>query len=127
MNRAAHRKNKKKPVYHKETQQEIADRLLRTGEITLSDLERARKEGYEQGQRDGVNACSDFQLPYFFGAMGCALHKLHGFGSKRIGDVYNEASRIMQDEITAIDMIKRCERETGLDVAAYINDYEIFQ
>jgi hypothetical protein len=126
MNRAARRKNKKKPVYHKETQQEIADRLLRTGEITLNDLKQARKEAYEQGKKDGIRHCTDFQLPYFFASVGCALHNIHGFAGRRIAAIYNEAALIMMEEITAQDMVNRCKWETGLDVTKHIKEYEPF-
>lgn len=121
MNRAERRKNKKKPVFRKETTAAAVDRICRTGEITLKDLERE----YERGRLNATAACEKYMIPFFFSALACALKSEYKFGADRIYRAFRAVISTMNDEITAQDMIDRCKRETGLDIINFVKDNPI--
>lgn len=112
-------KGKKKPVWRKEGQRDIATRWLKTGKITIDDVERARQEG----RREGARIALDYYLLMHLASTAIALHDLHGFAKSRLADIYSRSAEIQIEEITIQDTVDRCKRETGLDVAEFIKDY----
>ena len=112
-------KGKKKLVWRKEGQRDIANRWLKTGKITLEDVERARREG----QMEGARIALDYYLPMYLASTACALHDLHGFAKSRLTDIYSRSAEVQMEEITIQDTVDRCKRETGLDVTKFIKDY----
>lgn len=121
MNRADRRKGKKKPVWRKEPTAAVVDRICRTGEITLKDLERE----YERGQRNATKSCEEFMVPMFFAALACALKSNYRFGEDRIVRVFHGIIENMNNEITVQDMLDRCKMETGLDIINYVRENPI--
>ena len=118
MNRADRRKNKKKPVWRKETSEQAIDRICRTGEITLKDLERE----YNNGVRNATKSCEEFMIPFMFAALACALKSSFKFGEERIIRVFRGVIENMNGEITVQDMLAKCKRETGLDIINYVKE-----
>jgi hypothetical protein len=118
MNRADRRKHKKKPAWRKETSAQQLERIVRTGEITLKDLERE----YENGKRNAIKSCEEYLVPFFFSALACALKSNYKFGEERIIRVFKTTIENMNGEILVDDMIARCKRETGLDVLRYVKE-----
>lgn len=121
VNRADRRKAKKKPVWRKETSAQAIDRICRTGEITLKDLERE----YEKGVRNATKSCEEFMIPFVFAALACALKSSYKFGEERIIRVFRGVIENMNGEISVDDMIAKCKRETGLDIVDYVRENPI--
>lgn len=121
-NRADRRKAmKNKPKARNETNYSALQRLLRTGEITIKDLERE----YQNGYKAAMDAVEQFQMPFFFAALACALKKTYHFGEERIERTFRAVIATMNEEITAQDMIDRCKRETGIDVIMFTKEEPI--
>ncbi len=80
--------------------------------ITEEDVNRAREEGYKQGQLDTAR----YYMKMFYAAAGLAVHRLFGFGQTRIFRLLVEMHRVMSEEICTDDIIQRLEDETGLNV-----------
>lgn len=119
-NRADRRKAKKnnKPKARNETNYAAFQRIMRTGEITVKDIDRE----YQNGYKAAMAASEQFQIPFFFGALACALKKTYGFGEERIERTFRAVIGTMNQEITAMDMIERCKRETGIDVIMFTKE-----
>lgn len=118
MNRATRRKNKKKPVWRKESTAAAVDRICRTGEITLKDLENE----YNRGMRNATKSCEEYMIPMFFSALACALKHNYKFGDERIVRVFRSIIENINSVITAQEMIDRCKQETGLDIINYVRE-----
>lgn len=118
MNRAYRRKNKKKPRYHKETTYEAVQRLLKTGDVTIKDLER----NYNIGYRAAMDSMEQYLVPFFYAALACALKKTFKFGEERIIRTISATIQTMNEEISVEDMLERCKRETGIDIVNYTKE-----
>lgn len=61
--------------------------------------------------------------PQVYAGIALALHRKHGWGFKRINDLFCESQGIWQECVDKdINMIKMCEDETGIDVQARANE-----
>lgn len=117
-NRAERRKHKKKNRYRKETSYEMAERIVRTGDITLSDL----KRNYDIGYRNAIASTEQYLVPFFFAALACALKKTYKFGEERIIRSISATIQTMNEEISVQDMLDRCKKETGIDIINYTKE-----
>lgn len=119
-NRAERRRAKKheKAKFRAESRAAALLRILQTGEITLKDMERSYDDGYKNAMKD----IEEFQIPFFFAALACALKKTYKFGDERIVRTFAATIQTMNEEISALDMIERCKRETGIDVIMWAKE-----
>ena len=57
--------------------------------------------------------------PQVYACIALALHRKHGWGFKRINDLFCESQVIWEECVERNEsMIKMCEQETGIDVQA---------
>lgn len=96
---------------------ERAKQMARNG-ITEEDLKKAYDDGYHASRKE----LTRFAMQMFYSAAALALHRLHGFGEKRIYRVLDAIQQTMVEEITTCDILARCKRETGVEIAA--NEYD---
>lgn len=55
--------------------------------------------------------------PEVYASLAIALHRKHGWGFKRISDLFAESQEIWNECIQSGEsMVEMCERETGIDV-----------
>ena len=55
--------------------------------------------------------------PSVYAGIALALHRKHGWGYKRIGDLFGLSQEIWQECIDGdVNMIQLCEQETGINV-----------
>lgn len=94
-----------------------ASNLAKNG-ITQEDLDKAYKQGMADMQEKYVSERLDYMQKFFYSACAIAAHNLFGFGRDRGERLLDETERIMTEEITTEDIIKRCKRETGIDIVA---------
>lgn len=80
--------------------------------ITQADVDDAWKRGY----RRASNELSARYEILSFAACGLAMHKVCGFGKQRINKVLEEMYRVIMEELTKEDLVKRLERETGIEL-----------
>ena len=60
--------------------------------------------------------------PQVYAALALALHRKHGWGFKRINDLFCESQEIWEECVNkGINMTKMCEDETGIDVVQRTN------
>ena len=61
--------------------------------------------------------------PSVYAAIALALHRKYGWGYKRINDLFCESQVIWNECIqTDLRMIEMCEKETGINVMAKVNE-----
>lgn len=61
--------------------------------------------------------------PTVYAGIALALHRKHGWGYKRINDLFNESSIIWNECIQSdISMIEMCEMETGIEVRNKVSE-----
>ena len=91
-----------------ETQRRV-ERALMLGKngITEQDLQNA----YDRGWREGVKDSTKSSWIIYAGVCR-ALHRLHGFGAKRLIRVMELANEIMTSEFTSEEMVENAYRET---------------
>lgn len=114
MNRAQRRAAKKsapkkKPGSHKLSATERLAAMEKNG-ITVKDL----KQWYEDGLKDAASTKAKYITNSFMAATAIALHDVAKFGRKRILDVLKRTEQVMLETLTADEMVKRCEYETGV-------------
>lgn len=96
-------------------------KLERNG-ITIADLDKAIKDGYEEGYKiagyDTIKAC--------YAATCLALKRLHGFGKLRCSRVLRAIDDIVLYRLTGEDLIQQVWDEIGLtlDFDAALNRLE---
>ena len=55
--------------------------------------------------------------PEVYASVALALHRRHGWGFKRINDLFNESQEIWEECVQCdLNMVELCSRETGIDV-----------
>ena len=55
--------------------------------------------------------------PEVYAGIALALHRTHGWGFKRINDLFMESQEIWNECVQGdVNMIELCSRETGIDV-----------
>lgn len=86
--------------------------------ITQEDLKAEYERGYASARRD----LTVFYIHMFYSAIAISLHKLFGFGEKRIVRVLQDVQETMAWEICTDDIIERCREETGIDICC--GDYD---
>ena len=94
-----------------------AKQMARNG-ITEDDLRKAYNDGYHASRKE----LTRFTMQMFYSAAALALHRLHGFGATRIYRVLDAIQQTMVEEITTCDILARCRRETGVEIAE--NEYD---
>ena len=61
--------------------------------------------------------------PRVYAALALALHRKHGWWHKRINDLFNESIIIWNECIQSdLNMLEMCEKETGIDVVAKVEE-----
>lgn len=126
MNRAERRKQERQqrrdyailPDWKKrEIEAKIAlnQRLAKNG-ITKKDLDDAYVQGQKVAREEYAKELLPYQQTFFYSACAIAAHNLFGFGKERGERLLDEIERIMTEEICTEDILKRCKRETGIDV-----------
>ena len=70
-----------------------------------------------RNQVQAIEKASDEMVPAIYAAMALALHRTYGFGYKRINSIFAESQRIWEEHVGNLDdMIRLCEKETGITV-----------
>ena len=60
--------------------------------------------------------------PSVYASIAIALHRKHGWGFKRISDLFAESQDVWNECIQGdISMVKMCEKETGIDVVGRVD------
>ena len=92
----------------RETQRRV-ERALMLGKngITEQDLQNAYDRGWREGVKDSTKASW-----IIYAGVCRALHRLHGFGAKRLIRVMELANEIMTSEFTSEEMVENAYRET---------------
>lgn len=61
--------------------------------------------------------------PQVYAGIALALHRTHGWGYKRINDLFVESQSIWNECVQSdVDMIAMCEEETGIECRAAVNE-----
>lgn len=95
---------------HKLSNQEVIARIQRNG-ITAKDLEREYDRGYLAGNAAGVEWGYDSSI----GAVMLALHRVFGFGQKRLARLANAVAEIQIEYCTTEDTFRAVLDESGID------------
>lgn len=77
--------------------------------ITLKDLERAGKDGYDRGFADGARA----PMQVCYAAACLAVKHLYGFGQKRCFDLLTEMDKIVMNTLTSSEAVEAVYQEIG--------------
>lgn len=96
---------------HRLTQREVVDRIERNG-ITREDLKFASEEGYERGKEEGVAIGMDM----LYGAILITLHRLFGFGKKRLIRLVYEVTQTQIKELSNYEILEKLMKETGVSL-----------
>lgn len=60
--------------------------------------------------------------PKVYAGLALALHRKHGWGYKRINDLFLESQNIWNECVqSGVDMLKMCEDETGIEVTGRVS------
>lgn len=63
--------------------------------------------------------------PEVYAAIAIALHRKHGWGYKRINDLFYESQIIWNECVNSnLNMAQMCEEETGIDVQRRVGNEE---
>ncbi len=106
MSNKKHRYAGKRP--HELTMAERADRIVRTGEITIKDL----RANYERGRADGIAWGYDAA----YGSLMIALHNEFGFGRERLARLAMATADVQINYLTNDEVYRQLVAETGLDL-----------
>lgn len=61
--------------------------------------------------------------PEVYASLAIALHRKHGWGFKRISDLFAESQEIWNECIQSGEsMVEMCEKETGIDVQRRVDE-----
>lgn len=72
-----------------------------------------------RNRSQNVATAADKMVPQIYAAIAIALHRTHGFGHKRINDIFVESQHIWEDYAgDGAGMVKKCEEETGVTVCS---------
>lgn len=85
------------------------DRMKKTG-ITAADLEKEKQIGYQHGWN------KQFRMSVCYASVALELFHEHGVNAGEIEQFLERVSEIMDEEISAADILERCRQETGVDV-----------
>lgn len=80
--------------------------------ITIADLEKEYKRGYDKGFSDGARP----MYMAMMAAISMALKELHGFGKKRIVDVLRKVDETIIYSLTATELIDEALEKTGVEI-----------
>ena len=80
--------------------------------ITVADLEKEYKTGYDKGFSDGARP----MYMAMMAAIALSLKELHGFGKKRIVDVLRKVDETIIYSLTSMDLIDEALEKTGLEI-----------
>lgn len=99
------------PAKAKSTRKDAAaiERMKQTG-ITKKDLEYERKTGYQNGWN------REFFMSVCYAAVALTLFHKHGATTSDIVSFIDRISEIMDEEISAADIVDRAKEEAGVDV-----------
>lgn len=112
MNRSERRNAQRaKPGYKRKSLEEQRRDLHRNG-ITTQDLAREFVRGWEAGREDTAG----FFMRSVYAAMALAMKRELGFDRERTLHVIYAADRIIVEELTSDDIIRRVSRECGIDM-----------
>ena len=112
MNRAERRNAKKaKPVYMKISPEQRKRNMEKHG-ITEQDLAREFMRGWEAGREDTAG----FFMRSVYAAMALAMKRELKFDREQTLHVIYAADRIIVEELTSDDIIRRVSRECGIDM-----------
>ena len=85
------------------------ERMKKTG-ITAADLEKEKQIGYQHGWN------KQFRMSVCYASVALELFHEHGVNAGEIEQFLERVSEIMDEEISAADILERCRQETGVDV-----------
>jgi len=85
------------------------DRMKKTG-ITAADLEKEKQIGYQHGWN------KQFRMSVCYASVALELFHEHGVNAGEIEQFLERVSEIMDEEISAADILERCRQETGVNV-----------
>ncbi len=108
---AKENKPRKPPSYHRLTREQRMEKIEQNG-ITIRDL----KENYDIGYRTALSEISDFSQKFFYAGAALACRKHLKFGKERIVRFLEFMRNEMLDDLTTIDIVSRCEKETGINI-----------
>ena len=64
----------------------------------------------------------DSITPQIYAAIAISLHRKFGWGYKRINDLFVESQEVWNECVSnGVDMVKKCEDETGIECRSSIN------
>lgn len=89
--------------------QRRVERALMLGRNGIT--ERDLQEAYERGKTDGIRESTKASWIIYAGLCR-ALHRLHGFGAKRLVRIMELANSIMIEDFTSEDAVENAYRET---------------
>lgn len=70
-----------------------------------------------RNRNQNVAKAADQMVPQIYAAIAIALHRTHGFGHKRINDIFVESQRIWESfDGNISEMVDNCEKETGIKI-----------
>lgn len=82
----------------------VVNKMARKNNLLIANMKRVQRE-------------IDNTLPYIYAGIALSLHRKHGWGYKRINDLFNESEKIWYESIDKhINMTTLCLEETGIDV-----------
>ena len=100
---------------------QMLDGMIQQG-ISREDLAKEYTRGFEAGRDAVMKKYEDAAKPYmmvYVAATALTLHRLHGFGSRRAGQVIADALDYVKNGLwlDPDDVVRQCREETGLDIS----------
>ena len=80
--------------------------------ITVADLEKEYKTGYDKGFSDGARP----MYMAMMAAIALSLKELHGFGKKRIVDMLRKVDETIIYSLASMDLIDEALEKTGVEI-----------
>ena len=97
----------------------IIEDALRKDMAKNNKLINSLNEIARRNRSQNVATAADQMVPQIYAAIAIALHRTHGFGYKRINDIFVESQHIWEDYAgDGAGMVKKCEEETGVTVCS---------
>ena len=100
---------------------QMLDGMIKNG-ISREDMAKEYSRGYQAGVDDVMKKYEDAAKPYmlvYVAATALTLHRLHGFGSRRAGQVIADALDFVKNGLwlDPDDVVRQCKDEIGLDIS----------
>ena len=99
-------------IIARETARKSAIAKIEKNGITIDDLEREYKKGFDSGFAKATEPVYKTMMA----AIALALHELHGFGQKRIKDVLQCVDNHVMYSLTSTELAEEVLEKTGLEI-----------